>query len=40
LLDDDGLRSTMGRAGRARALAEFSYDGLARRLGASFEALA
>ena len=38
LLDDPELRHGMGRAGRVRAVAEFSYDGLARRLGASFEA--
>ena len=39
LLDDPDLRCTMGRAGRARAIAEFSYDGLAKRLGASFQPL-
>ncbi len=39
LLDDPELRRDMGRAGRDRAVAEFSYDGLAKRLGASFEAL-
>ena len=39
LFDDPGLRRTMGRAGRLRAVDEFSYDGLARRLGASFDAL-
>ncbi|MGZ4679296.1 MAG: glycosyltransferase family 4 protein, partial [Ilumatobacteraceae bacterium] len=39
LLDDDELLRAMGRAGRERAVAEFSYDGLAKRLGASFEAL-
>ena len=39
LLDDDELRQGMARAGRDRAVAEFSYDGLAKRLGASFEAL-
>ncbi len=39
LLDDHQLRRGMGRAGRARAVAEFSYDGLAKRLGASFEVL-
>ena len=40
LLNDADMRSAMGRAGRARAIADFSYDGLARRLGASLEALA
>jgi phosphatidylinositol alpha-1,6-mannosyltransferase len=40
LLDDPELRQAMGRAGRLRAVDEFSYDGLAKRLGASFEALA
>jgi phosphatidylinositol alpha-1,6-mannosyltransferase len=39
LLDDPQLRRNMGRAGRARAIAEFSYDGLAERLGASFQPL-
>ena len=39
LLDDADLRLTMGRAGRLRAVGEFSYEGLARRLGASFDAL-
>jgi phosphatidyl-myo-inositol dimannoside synthase len=39
LLDDPALRRTMGQAGRRRAIAEFSYDVLAQRLGASFEAL-
>ena len=39
LLDDPVLRQAMGRAGRLRAVTEFSYDGLAKRLGASFEAL-
>lgn len=39
LLDDPVLRADMGRAGRARAVAEFSYDGLARRLGAALGAL-
>jgi phosphatidyl-myo-inositol dimannoside synthase len=33
LLDDEGLRSEMGLAGRRRAEAEFSYDVLAERLG-------
>jgi phosphatidyl-myo-inositol dimannoside synthase len=40
LLDDPALRRTMGRAGRLRAINEFSYDVLARRLGASLGALA
>jgi phosphatidylinositol alpha-1,6-mannosyltransferase len=40
LLDDAELRRTMGRAGRLRAVDEFGYDGLARRLGASLGALA
>jgi phosphatidylinositol alpha-1,6-mannosyltransferase len=39
LLDDPDLRCNMGRAGRARAIAEFSYDGLAKRLGSSFQPL-
>jgi phosphatidylinositol alpha-1,6-mannosyltransferase len=33
LLDDDELRVAMGRASRARAIAEFSYEMLATRLG-------
>jgi glycosyltransferase involved in cell wall biosynthesis len=33
LLDDDELRAAMGRASRARAIAEFSYEMLATRLG-------
>lgn len=40
LLDDPALRARMGAAGRARAVAEFSYDVLARRLGESLGALA
>ncbi len=32
LLDDAGLRSAMGAAGRRRAESEFAYDVLARRL--------
>jgi phosphatidylinositol alpha-1,6-mannosyltransferase len=40
LLDDPPLRARMGAAGRARAVAEFSYDVLARRLGESLGALA
>ena len=39
LLDDPELRHSMGRAGRERAVAEFSYDGLAERLGASLQPL-
>jgi phosphatidylinositol alpha-1,6-mannosyltransferase len=39
LLDDPKLRRAMGRAGRQRAVDEFSYEGLARRLGASLGAL-
>jgi phosphatidyl-myo-inositol dimannoside synthase len=39
LLDDPALRREMGRAGRRRAVDEFSYDGLAQRLGASLGAL-
>jgi len=39
LLDDPTLRRSMGEAGRLRAVTEFSYDGLARRLGASLGAL-
>lgn len=40
LLDDPALRARMGAAGRARAVAEFSYDVLSRRLGESLGALA
>jgi glycosyltransferase involved in cell wall biosynthesis len=39
LLDDPRLREKMGSAGRTRAVEEFSYDGLARRLGLSLGAL-
>jgi phosphatidylinositol alpha-1,6-mannosyltransferase len=39
LLDDPVLRHTMGQAGRLRAVEEFSYDGLARRLGVALGAL-
>ncbi len=39
LLDDPALREKMGSAGRARAVDEFSYEGLARRLGLSLGAL-
>jgi len=35
LLDDDALRASMATASRVRAVAEFSYDVLAERLGAS-----
>jgi phosphatidylinositol alpha-1,6-mannosyltransferase len=35
LLDDPGRRADMGRASRKRAVAEFSYDVLAERLGRS-----
>ena len=40
LLDDPALRRSMGTAGRRRAIEEYSYDGLAQRLGASLGALA
>ncbi|MEO7371357.1 MAG: glycosyltransferase, partial [Ilumatobacteraceae bacterium] len=40
LLDDPALRLSMGQAGRRRAVEEFSYDGLARRLARSLGALA
>ena len=40
LLDDGMLRHTMGQAGRRRAVSEFSYDGLAQRLGVALDALA
>jgi glycosyltransferase involved in cell wall biosynthesis len=33
LLDDGALRASMASASRARAIAEFSYDRLAARLG-------
>jgi phosphatidylinositol alpha-1,6-mannosyltransferase len=39
LLDDPDLRARMGRAGRLRAVEEFSYDGLAERLGVALGAL-
>jgi phosphatidylinositol alpha-1,6-mannosyltransferase len=39
LLDDPALRASMGHAGRVRAVDEFSYDGLARQLGAALDAL-
>jgi glycosyltransferase involved in cell wall biosynthesis len=38
LLADPERAARMGRAGRARAVAEFSYDGLAARLGAALAA--
>lgn len=40
LLDDPDAAQAMGRAGRRRAVDEFSYDILARRLGVSLGALA
>lgn len=40
LLDDPTRRAEMGRAARERAVAEFSYDVLAARLGASLGVLA
>ena len=40
LLDDPALRRSMGSAGRLRASEEFSYDGLARRLGVALGVLA
>ena len=40
LLDDAGMRHAMSVAGRERAVNEFSYDVLARRLGESLGALA
>jgi phosphatidylinositol alpha-1,6-mannosyltransferase len=40
LLDDPALRRSMGTAGRVRAVEEFSYDGLATRLGVALGALA
>ena len=40
LLDDPARRAQMGAAGRARAVAEFSFDVLAKRLGESLGALA
>jgi phosphatidylinositol alpha-1,6-mannosyltransferase len=40
LLDDPGLRDTMGRAARVRAEHELSYDVLAARLWAALQALA
>jgi phosphatidylinositol alpha-1,6-mannosyltransferase len=39
LLDDPTLRRTMGRAGRLRAVDQFSYDGLAKQLGIALGAL-
>jgi phosphatidylinositol alpha-1,6-mannosyltransferase len=40
LLDDPARRAAMAEAGRRRAIAEFSYDVLAERLGRSLGALA
>ena len=40
LLDDPAARARMGRAGRERAVRDFSYDVLAHRLGVSLGALA
>jgi phosphatidylinositol alpha-1,6-mannosyltransferase len=40
LLDDAALRQRMGIAGRERAVRDFSYDVLSRRLGISLGALA
>lgn len=40
LLDDPALAKAMGRAGRERAVTEFSYDVLAHRLGVALGALA
>jgi phosphatidylinositol alpha-1,6-mannosyltransferase len=39
LFDDPPRRLRLGRAARARAVAEFTYDGLARRLGVALGAL-
>ena len=39
LLDDDALRARLGKAARARAVAEFSYDVLAARLLTALEAV-
>ena len=39
LLDDPVLRHAMGQAGRVRAVEEFSYDGLAKRLGVALGAI-
>ena len=38
LLDDPGRREAMGKAGRARAEAEFAYDVLAARLADALDA--
>ena len=40
LLDDEPLRRAMGTAGRERAVASFTYDGLAERLRVALESLA
>jgi glycosyltransferase involved in cell wall biosynthesis len=39
LLHDGDLRARMGAASRARAVDEFSYDGLARRLRSALDAV-
>jgi phosphatidylinositol alpha-1,6-mannosyltransferase len=40
LLDDGDLRRSLGTAARARAVAEFTYDRLAARLGSALDLLA
>jgi phosphatidylinositol alpha-1,6-mannosyltransferase len=40
LLDDAALRAALGNAARIRAVAAFTYDALARRLGAALDAAA
>jgi glycosyltransferase involved in cell wall biosynthesis len=40
LLEDDGLRETMGRAGRERALANFTWDRVAKTMLARYQELA
>jgi glycosyltransferase involved in cell wall biosynthesis len=37
LLDDESLRRRMGAAARQRAVAEFTYDALATRLGQAID---
>jgi phosphatidylinositol alpha-1,6-mannosyltransferase len=39
LLGDESVRTRMGAAARERAVSEFSYDGLARRLRSALEAV-